>query len=140
MGSRERDDQPADAATLGSDGSAAGAHGARAAGSPAAAPGRRPRPGLRLLGVVLPLREIPRTPRHAAARPVGLCHGARRGEGGARPGAERLLHKGALPVAAAAVPRLAGTVPLRGGTRRSGCAHMVTSQFHNSRFSHRLLL
>ena len=116
------------AARLGSDdGSAAGAHGQGAAGSPAAAPGGRTLPGQRLPSVVPPLREICRTPRHAAARPVGLCHGARRGEGGARPGKYvlRLVPEGTLRLAAAAVPRLAGTVPLRGGTRRSGpsCSH-----------------
>ena len=66
-------------------------------------------------------------------------HGARRGEGGSSPGEARLL-QGALRLAAAAVPRLAGTVPLSGRTRRSGRAHMVASQFHSNHFSHGLLL
>ena len=122
------------------DGSAAGAGGARAAGSPAAAPGGLQRPALGLPRVALALPEVRRTPRHAPTRPVGLCDGARRGGGAARPGEGRLVHQGALCLAAAAVPRLAGTVPLRGGTRRSGCAHMVASQFYSSHFCHLIVV
>ena len=110
VGSRGRADRPA--ARLGADGFAAGAHGARAAGSPAAAPERRKSPAPRLQSVASPLPEVCGTPRHAAARPVRLCHGARRGGGGATPGEVRLLQEGTL--AAAAVPRLAGTGTVEG--------------------------
>ena len=103
--------QPAGAARLGADGSAAGADGARAAGSPAAAPGGRRRPAQRLRCVVPPLREVRRTPQQVAARPLRVCDGARRGEGRSTSGdnAPQLVHGAALCVAAAAVPRLAGT-------------------------------
>ena len=113
-------------------------HGARAAGSPAAAPGGRLGPVARLHGVAHPLQEVPRTRHRTAAWPVRLCDGARRGEGGATPGdgVEPLVHAGTLRVAAAAVPRPAGTGGLRGGTRRSGRAHMVASQFYNGHFFH----
>ena len=119
LGSDGSDGSPA--ATLGSDGSdgsAAGAHGARAAGRPAAAPEARKRPVARLLCVVEPLREVRRTPGHAAARPVCLRNGARRGGGESKLGdvaKTAKLVQGALCVAAAAVPRLAGTGALRGG-------------------------
>ena len=91
--------------------SAAGARGARAAGSPAAAPETRTRPGQRLQSIVLPLPGVPSPARHAAAGPLCLRHGARSGGGGFNPGedAQRLVHEGTLCVAAAAVPRLAGT-------------------------------
>ena len=112
--SREGAVQPAAASRLGSDGSAAGAGGARSAGSPAAAPEIRKSPVPRLHCVARPLREVPGAAGHAAARPLRLCDGARRGGGGATPGGGQLL-QGALCLAAAAVPRLAGRVPLRGG-------------------------
>ena len=114
VGSRVRAVLPA-AARLGFDGSAAGERGTRGAGRPAAPPEGRTRPGLRLQCVALPLRDVQRTPRHAAARPLRLRDGARRGEGGSKPGGARLVQGGTLRLAAAAVPRLAGTVPLRGG-------------------------
>ena len=116
VGSRGRAEPPVAAARLGSGphGSAAGAHGARAAGRPPAAPERRKSPAPRLQSVAPPLPEVRGTPRHAAARPVRLCHGARRGGGGATPGEVRLLQEGTLCVAAAAVPRLAGTGTVEG--------------------------
>ena len=115
--SRGRAVELADAARLGArpDGSAAGARGARAAGSPAAAPGGQRRPARRLRCVAPALPEVCGTPRHAPARPLRLCHGARRGEGAAMAGeALRLVHQGALCLAAAAVPRLAGTCTVEG--------------------------
>ena len=112
VGSRGRAAKPAAAARLGPDGPAAGGHGARAAGRPPAAPEGRKSPAPRLQSVAPALPEVCGTPRHAAARPVRLCHGARRRGGGATPGEVRLLQEGTL--AAAAVPRLAGTGTVEG--------------------------
>ena len=114
VGSRGGAARTAAATRLGPDGSAAGAHGAHAAGVSAAAPERRKSPAPRLQSVAPPLPEVCGTPRHAAARPVRLCHGARRGGGGATPGEVRLLQEGTLCVAAAAVPRVAGTGTVEG--------------------------
>ena len=87
VASREGAEQPA-AARLGSGphGSAAGARGQGAARSPAAAPGVQRRPVPRLQRVARALPEVPSAAGHAAARPLRLCDGARRGGGGSRPG------------------------------------------------------
>ena len=102
--------EPAGSGADGPDGPAAGAGGARAAGRLAAAPEAGTRPVLGLPCVVAPLQELPRAPRHAAARPLRPGDGARRGGGAARPGGVRGVRpvQGALCVAAAAVPRLDG--------------------------------
>ena len=130
--------QAAGTARLGAgpDGSAAGAHGARAAGSPAAAPEGRILPGRRLQYVVPPLPAFPRTPHGTAARPLRVCHGARRGEGASRPGeGDRLVHA-ALRVAAAAVPRLAGTGTVEGWDKTvRSCSHGRISILQRPLFS-----
>ncbi len=89
---------------------AAGARGRGGARSPAAPRGRPTRPGMRLPSVAWPLREVPGAACCAAAGPVRRGDGAESGGGEFTPGAGRLVHEGALQMAAA-VPRLQdGTV------------------------------
>ena len=122
-------------------GLARSAAGARGGGTPrchAAAPGGPRRPAPRLPRVVPPLRSLPGAARRAAGGPGGPRDRSERGNGGAIPGAARLVHAGALRMAAA-VPRLVGlktVVPSANQRSRTVTWSQVTSQFYSSHFSH----
>ena len=100
---------------------AAGARGGGTPRCPAAAPGGPIRPEPRLLHAVPPLRSLPGAARRAAAGPGGPRDRAERGGGGARPGEARVVHAGALRMAAAVPRRMVGRCQLRGGKWEGPC-------------------